>query len=430
MRLARMALFSLVFLNSIANGEGEPVKAISQKNQLFAPLTVEQKLEDFGVICSWLRNFYGPLSRKAETAGLEFENKVKEIQKTIRENHDGGGTDEDFFDVLSTFLSQFRDTHMSFYRSDEVNVVATLGFYVSRVVEGEGDAMVERAIISHINRTALDEMNHPIYVGDELVSINGRRKPAEIATELEKIINWSAPGAKRDYVFSQLSVRSAVRFNVRNLLNEQEVIVVIRDRDGNNHPLHLRWMMNQKLETPSVRSQILCEYGFCRDAHLSVPARNGNPTARGAREGFLDDTPSFYSSLPDCLNLDPARLSGWKTGADWMDEEENIFKEEFEGKTGICVRKDPLTEEEIFFAVLPLKTFSVNNSFASFRLYRRMADFYQKYTALMIIDQTDNPGGACSLRGDLLSLFAKTTSGCGHSNDSPDPLQLRSNPKI
>jgi len=395
-----MPLFRIVFIILICASPLFAVDLATPKNtnELFGALDVDQKLEDFRYVVSILKSSYGPLSRKAETAKLNFDQHVLATQDLIRASDKRGEKDEAFFNILSQFINRFQDSHLSLVRPDFRDV--SLGFGVKRtVVEIEGKKE-EKAILSWINREILPEKNFPLYIGDELVSIDGKSATA-IADELSPQVNWSAPESKRDLLFAYIPQRSSARFDVGPLKQSGAVEVKILDQKGVTQTPHLFWVGMYIGNTPAFVPTQAFRQSYCPDsAQFKV-----NPEPNEKPNKDLNRMPSLISSIENCTTFKAEDLPGWKDAWTKWEEEQILQKEPFANEMGICTLN--FAEEKISIKVgfVPIESFSVHPQEAYKNLYRRIFTYMEENTKGLVIDLRGNPGGDSDYLHFLLSLL-------------------------
>lgn len=386
-------------------------------NRLFGPLTLQEKLKEFSHVVDIFRNFYAPLHRKRKTKGVHFDRLVKQTRELIRKDHKAGGNTQGYFDILSDFVAQFKDVHSSFYRPDTRNV--SLGFVTTRVVEQRGSRVIERAVIGRINRRILPEAEYPIYVGDEIISIEGK-SPRVLADELSSKINWSAPDAARDIIFRFLSFRQGFSFNIDQLLEKDSVAVVVRDRDGVRHKLHLRWSGIDLQRRPHFfgPSSSLSRREVSSIAEEEELGDEEYEIQETEFEERLSRLPGFIRSIKSAEEVSLDELPNWGEAEVDFDPKEIEIAKRMHLKHAIRVWELTLVgiEEPIRIGLIPLKTFMLTDDADyehAFRLYRRIVTYMEAETDALLVDMMGNGGGRIDFMKNLLRLFADKTMDLG-----------------
>jgi len=124
-----------------------------------APLTHEEMKEDLEQLFTLYEKNYGLFKWKAEHLGLDFN----ELTTRYRAQMESVQTEREFFQLISTYITEFKDPHLSFSPTEER--VAFLGFGVRHVEN--------KAIIDRINRNSVPQSIFPYELGTELISIDG-----------------------------------------------------------------------------------------------------------------------------------------------------------------------------------------------------------------------------------------------------------------
>ncbi|MBI4905021.1 MAG: PDZ domain-containing protein [Acidobacteria bacterium] len=148
----------------------------------YGQLTPSQKVSDFQQIAGAYNKRYAFLDWKKSAFGFDALNLAPWLDRA-------SNTDSDlaFFEVVSEYVAQLRDTHSGFYLDS--SFYAELGFTV--------DLYDGKPLVESIDKEILDPGALAFAVGDELVSIDGR--PAgEMIDELKRFLgDGNATSARR-----------------------------------------------------------------------------------------------------------------------------------------------------------------------------------------------------------------------------------------
>lgn len=122
-------------------------------------LTLEQRQSDFDQLVAILKSSYSMVEYKKKVIGVDLEQLAPQARARIATLK----SDDEFYDLLTAFVSAFRDGHTSLLRPS--NMSASLGFRVKRASG--------KAILSTVSQKALPADVFPFKPGDELVSMDG-----------------------------------------------------------------------------------------------------------------------------------------------------------------------------------------------------------------------------------------------------------------
>lgn len=157
-----------------------------------ADLAPEQRLADFDQLTGLLRSTYAMIEYKKTAIGVDFE----QVAKRYRERVAAVASDNDFYELLSAFIGEFKDAHLNHMRPSAMS--ARLGFSLRRV---EG-----KAVITYVDVKVLPPESFPFKVGDELLSVDG--KPVnQILRERRPFIS----AGREEYALSKLTRQLSVR---------------------------------------------------------------------------------------------------------------------------------------------------------------------------------------------------------------------------
>lgn len=139
----------------------------------YAALTREQRLGDFNQVVSIIERNYGPLQWKQTTIGLDWKKNVENYREKIVT----ATTDAKFYQALSQFMSSLQDAHVSAQVPSTYR--ASLGFIC--------DYINGKVLIEAVDALRLPEMLFPFKRGDQLIALGG--VPVEKIMEEISLVN-------------------------------------------------------------------------------------------------------------------------------------------------------------------------------------------------------------------------------------------------
>lgn len=342
----------------------------------FAALTSEQRLADFTQLVRTIERNYGPLRLKKKTAKLDFKKEVETFKAKVA----AAKNDSEFYQLLGSFLALFKDGHVS--SSVPSNFVSRLGF-TTDLIEG-------RVLIDTIDRTKIPESMFPFQRGDQLVSIDGVPVEQMIA-ELETHSNTGNPQSSQRIAAARLverkeSLALAVPKGVA-------VLGVLKKGAPAAALVSLNWITSG---TPMIELDDLSGFAdgpdnFFNDASSSDPLNDWKKLSLfniGLPRASLEDFGNI--GLSDIGNVKSMfRLPEGATTIGGMPVTAAIY--EAAGKK---------------IGILRIPSYSDKNVAAM--LVQAVAVMQQR-TDVLVIDQTNNPGGSIEMVSNISSLFANKT---------------------
>lgn len=348
--------------------------AVSSTTAL-ASLTAEQRLNDFNQLISIVERHYGPLRWKQTTINLDFKRVIAEYHEKIR----AVKSDAEFYRVLAQFVTEFKDGHVapiipSTYR-------AGLGF-ISDYIEG-------KVLIEEVNRLRLPEMLFPFKKGDQLIAIGG--VPVEqIMAEIKKVSHTG-----NDLSSNRIAAaRITNRFEALGMAVPKGVTTITVLPKGAAQPITVTatWIV---AGTPIVELDDLA--GMMESAIV-----NAIPTAEDG-ESFrqeLNKLSMFNMALPNILVENMQKIGLGDVGAN-----KSMFKlpEGAKELPGLPVTAAIYEAAGKKIGILRLPSYG---SDGLLEVVARALRTMQNETDVLVLDQTNNPGGSVSLVSDIISLFA------------------------
>jgi len=342
-----------------------------------AALSRDQRLADFNQAVSIIERNYGPLQWKETSIGLDWKKNVELYREKIATSN----SDTKFYQTISQFLSSLQDAHVSAQVPSTYR--ASLGFLCDYV---EGKVLIET-----IDTLRMPEALFPFKKGDQLVALGG--VPVEkIMAELSLVNNT---GHKE----SQLRIDAArltSRKESSGLAVPRGVTTVTVLPKGAAQPVTVTatWITRG---TPIIELDDLSKLLDGSSMATIVPATTSDSL------DFMNDLKKL--SLFN-MKLPQAKLQEWASvGVNDIGSPKSMFKlpegaKEIEGlpMTGAIYES---AGKKIGILRIP--------AYDSDELLQNVARAIiqmEKETDVLVLDQTNNPGGAVSLVSDLISIFA------------------------
>jgi hypothetical protein len=339
-----------------------------------AALSADQRLSDFDQLVNTLLRNYGPMHLKRSSIGLDFDKDVADYKARIA----AAKGDAEFYQLLARFLSTLHDAHVS----SEVpsTYKASLGFTVDRI---EGKALIET-----IDRLRLPEQFFPFQKGDQLISLDG--VPVDqIVADLDEQDNTGNPEGSLRIATSRLTNRKqasgfAVPKGVCTITvlpkGASTPVTVTATWITSGNPIieldDLKGLTdddNKAIATAATGKDLLAELKKM-DQFQSVMPRSFLAEMKQIGVGDLGSAKSIFK-LPDGAQV----LEGMPVTA-------AIY--EAAGKK-IGVLRIPQYTDDGLLEVLA-----------------RALMVMESQTDVLVLDQTNNPGGSVSLVSDIVGLFA------------------------
>lgn len=345
-------------------------------NTSYAALTTEQRLSDYSQLVNTFERSYGPLRWKQTTIGLDWKKNVEEFRgKVIAAKSDG-----EFYRVLTQFLASMQDAHVS--ATVPSNFRANLGFLCDYI---EGKVLIET-----IDPLRLPTMLFPFKKGDQLIAIGG----VPVEKLMEDIIKVDNSG----FELSRKRI-AAVRLTSRRegsglvVPKGTTTITVLPKGAAAPQTVVVTWA---RFGTPLVELDDLSQLMNSDSLADSVPRLNDFDSF--ANE--LKSLPMFTMALPT------AKVQEWQqSGVSDIGSLKPMFALP-EGATQIPgVKTTAVTYESNGKKIGILRIPSYGDNKLLEDLARAVIEL-EKTTDVLVIDQTNNPGGSVALVSDIVSLFA------------------------
>lgn len=338
-----------------------------------AALTVDQRLSDYNQLVSIVKRSYGPLRWKKEAIGLDFPKLVSDFEAKVRSVKN----DPEFYRTLSAFLSSLKDGHTKGVIPS--NYSASLGF-VADLVQG-------KVLIETVDTLKLPQPIFPFKRGDQVLAIGGR--PVEDLVREFSLINHTGneASARRMATARLTTRREAAGFEVPKGVTTVTVLP-----KGASQPVTVSLVWNTT-GSPLVDLDDL-------GAILEDEATKGVPTSEESFAAAIANSPFANLSLPKATLEDFARSGVSDMGA---------AKSFFTLPEGASVNdKSPVTTAIYQAGGKRIGILRINSYMDEglLEVLKRALIVMEAQTDVLVLDQTNNPGGRVSLVSDIVGLFA------------------------
>jgi hypothetical protein len=371
MRMGLIALGALVVLFS--------------NNVAQAALTVEQRLSDYHQLVSTIERYYGPLKEKEKTIGLNWGATVREFEG----NAIAAQNDAEFYQVLAKFLNALKDSHVSSMVPSTYR--ARLGFLCD-YVEG-------KVLIDQIDTLRLPEELFPFKKGDRLVSIDG--------VPVEKLMKEIASTTDTGYEGSQNRISAAYLTSRREAVGlavprGNAFIQVLPKGAAKPITVVLTWITSGQ---PVVDLDDLAKLvATSTTAFAQSMANLGEEKSTEELVKNLSHSSIFNLTLPK------TQLQNWASaGVADIGAAKSMFdlpagSEQIQGVPVTAVIYEAMGKK---IGILRLPSYGTEDLLAwAAQAVIKM----EQETDVMVLDQTNNPGGSVSLVSEIASLFMRESA--------------------
>lgn len=342
---------------------------------LARPLTLDQKLQDFHQLTTYIDANYGPLEYKVKSGILDVKAHYAKYEAVVRAT----STNREFYYAIAQFVAAFKDGHFGVrIPSDYVASIPITADYIGGKV-----------LITRIDRTQLPEAQFGFAVGDEVVEMDGtpaeeylQRASSYIPTGNDlsrtRIASWTVFFRRASYfpVTSRQTLKLKIRRGTSQLID----------------PVELKW---------NFSGQQLDEADDGR-SHMLVNSVTGSKAVKYDR--LVNESLNAFRHP-----LDRDFSCQGKTRQTIPEGAVTIMKEPF------TAYYHPSVKGNIGYLRIPhyyptdAKTGEFTTAAAEtyFLQYEYAVRELEKHTVGLVIDQDHNCGGSVDLVNSMLSLFVE-----------------------
>lgn len=368
--------------------------------QAFAGLTQAQRLADYHELVATVERNYAPLEWKQTTIHLDWKKHKENFETAIAE----AKSDKEFYQLLVKFMCALKDAHVeSFVPS---NYQARLGF-TTDLIEG-------KVVIDQIDRLRLPELLFPFKKGDQLLSIGG--EPVE---KIMSDIAWASHDGFKDTDDRVTAFRLTLREERAGLtVPEHGLTTVTALPIGASKPItvSLNWIYSGR----PVMDQDDLEDHFNRQLPL-----------RSTSEDLLGNNSLGAAISKTGINSNQMSLSRihqlHKMGYDDMESPKTMYENSLPANFQRLNDKLPIKTEitsgiyEVGgkkIGLLRMPTYMVRDGEVVpetgapilLMFYMTNIALLAEQTDVLVLDQTNNPGGMVDLLTEVTSLFVREST--------------------
>ncbi len=340
-----------------------------------AALSTDQRLSDFAQLVNVLQRNYGPLRWKKQSVGLDFAKHVDEYRQRIA----AARSDAEYYNLLSRFTAGLKDAHVTAMVPSTLR--SSLGF-TADLIEG-------KVLIETVDRMRLPEVLFPFKKGDQLIAVGG--KPVEQIMDDMMAVSHTGhlPSAKRI-----AAARITSRRQDRGYAVPKGVTTVTALPKGAAQPVTVT-------ATWIVAGAPILDLDDLSDLKDDVDAA---PTSAGNGKQLLAQLKKMpeFSSVLSKVQLDEFAQIGLSD----IGNAKSMFKLPANAKEipGIPVTAAIYEAAGKKIGVLRIHQYMEDGLL---EVAARALRTLEKETDVLVLDQTNNPGGSVSLVSDLVGLFAE-----------------------
>lgn len=340
----------------------------------FAALSSEQRLTDFAQLVNILQRNYGPLRWKKQSVGLDFAKHVEEYKQRIA----AARNDAEYYNLLARFTAGLKDAHVTAMIPSTQR--ANLGFTT--------DLIAGKVVIETVDRLKLPEVLFPFKKGDQVLSVGGK--------DVEQIMNDMMAVSDTGHLASSKRIAAAripSRRQDRGFAIPKGVTTITVLPRGASQPVTVTatWIITG---APILDLDDLENLGEDTDA-VATNAQNGRQLLAD-----LKKMPEFSSALSK-VQLDELK----QIGISDIGSPKSMFKLPANAKE---IPGLPVTAAIYEAAGKKIGLVRIHQYMEDglLEVVARALMVMEKETDVLVIDQTNNPGGSVSLVSDLVGLLA------------------------
>lgn len=340
----------------------------------YAELSRDQRISDALTMISLFEHRYGPAKWKEEFLGISLDDLTATLMgKMYRQNM----TDEEFYKAMSSYAGALKDTHIWFIIPSTYS--ASLGF--------KCDYVDGKTVIDSIDSRILSPEKFPFQRGDELVSIDGI-PVNEVMQELEKYNASANELALKRFLSVSLTLRYQREYP--DIPSGDAILEIASAKTGTIETVKLPWIHRGKPLAETPRS-----YVTVKDVNAEISSSVdtiGSDLKGNALEILRWSAIDNHRVAEVSLGNRKPFFTLWDT-----------FVERTNGPlfTGVFI----LDGKRIGFLRIPSWMPPSQSSWIAF--LEKEIKFLDKHTDALVIDQTNNPGGAICLSEVVSGFFVQ-----------------------
>ena len=344
-----------------------------------ASLTSEQRVSDFQEMVSIIDRNYGPLHWKKSTIGLDWKARVEEFRSKIAATK----SDAEFYRVMAQFLNILQDAHVRVIAP--TNYFSSLGFLCD-YVEG-------KVLINKIDALKLPRQLFPFKKGDQLLAIGD----VPVERLMLDLAQFSATGNEA----------TTKRIAAVTLTYRQESIGLVVPRGlttvtvlprGASTPITVMatWITKG---IPLLELDDLAHANLVKSDYFDIPKSKAKTKTGKELMQSISEMSLFNLGLSKRYKEDLIRM-----GVEELGNPISMF----ELPVGSINLGAPLTAAVYQAAgkrigILRVPTFEDPNVI---QVLAQAIVIMERETDVLVLDQTNNPGGQAQLISGLASMFA------------------------
>jgi C-terminal processing protease CtpA/Prc len=346
--------------------------SISENGVGIRPLTQTERNEDFEILVSSFREFYGPLKFKEKRFGFDFEQLVKESRAEVA----AATSDDEMYGAFKRFITHFHDGHVSLSPGPQKISSFTVPIALTSV---EGRIFIG----SFFNETVAGETGFSI--GDEVTAIDGKAPSDYLPT----ILKYDSMG--NDLTDKQLILRALRRPSYISELKPTSPTVRLTAKNAAGVVFEKTLIWNVRSDDYVNRAVV--GLAALENAYSPEAADIAKATLlqMGDAAPFFA-TPAVETAL-ELIRVKPSDKFLSKYGLTDAKKVPDLYAAlyRFEGKNLLLVRQP---------------TYEVQDPSERIAWFKAVLDEYGKLADALVLDQTHNPGGSISYADDFVSIFS------------------------
>ncbi len=376
--MAKNLLFAVIVMSTLANCVQRTAESTVQLRQLNA----NEKKEDLDQLVSMVEAFYGPLKFKEDRFKLNLASLKKSAELDLKKSK----TDNDVYAVYAKFLSHFRDGHINFSLPPQANEVMRNVIPIV-LAEVEGKALIA-------GLTSFPEAKD-LQVGDEILSIDGMQPIKDIVPIAKKYYSFGNDESDKQLVF-----RSFIRDTYVRELEPKAPTARIKVKQKNQKVLDLEipWQKTtgfgsiSKQKTSTIE-RLTSGFEMANSSEIKEFTKASVNEMGASKPFFINQKNLDQFSMK---KIQPKKESLQKFGGPNASSAD-VFAATYpwKGKTIFLIRQ---------------ASYSVDDHSDFISTYKALLHENKDSADVLIVDQTNNPGGSSDYLESFFKLFAKPNS--------------------